>query len=65
MTRTTLYLNLGGENLVLDFSDNGGLHLPSKILSRCDSTYSGGGSWAPFFHFEQCPADGGVYWVYL
>ena len=32
MTRTTLYLNLGGENLVLDFSDNGGLRLPSKIL---------------------------------
>lgn len=49
MTRTTLYLNLRGMNLVLDFSDNGGLWLLSQYFKKCNShTLCCSGSRAPF-----------------
>lgn len=62
MTRTRLYLNLRGTNLVLDFSDNGGLRLLSQYFKNVIS-HSVVAALGPHFHFEQCPADGGVCWV--
>lgn len=47
MTRTTLYLNLRGMNLVLDFSDNGGLWLLSQYFKNVIS-YSVVTAQAPF-----------------
>lgn len=56
MTRTSLYLNLRGMNLVLDFADNRALSLRSPSLKNVIplSVKAAHGS---HFDFEQCPAD--------